>query len=308
MKQNTSHVMMVRPASFQYNAETAETNEFQNDIKTLSKEDIVLKAQEEFDIMVEELRSKGITVEVIQDTLEPAKPDAIFPNNWISMNQDASITIFPMKNHNRQLEKRPEIIETIKEKFEVTQIRDLSQFEKEDRALEGTGSIVFDHKNKTAYACISPRTDIDIFNEYCASINYKPVSFYSYDRNDKLIYHTNVVMCVGDGFVVIGMNTIKNNEEKKYLLDSFEKSHLEIIDLDDAQLNENFAGNMIQLENHLGEKYLVMSRRAFTSLSEHQINTLSKYTHLLPVSIDIIEQIGGGSARCMIAEIFLNKK
>lgn len=308
MRQNTSQILMVRPASFQFNSETAASNEFQNDIKTLSKEAIVLKAQEEFDTMVEELKSVGIQVEVIQDTLEPTKPDAIFPNNWISMNQDNSITIFPMKNYNRQLEKRPEIIDYIKEKYKVTQTIDLSYFESEGRALEGTGSIVFDHSSKTAYACISPRTDVDIFNNYCKTIGYTGVLFHSYDIKNTLIYHTNVVMCIGKGFVVIGLNTIKDEFEKKKLIESFVKNNLEIIDLTDSQLNENFAGNMIQLENTIGDKYLIMSKRAYTSLTKPQIEVLSKYTNILPVSIDIIEEVGGGSARCMIAEIFLAKK
>lgn len=298
---------MVRPASFQYNIETAESNEFQKNIKEFTQNEILLKAQAEFDTMVSELTANKISVLVVHDTPEPVKPDAIFPNNWISMSSAGIITIFPMKNYNRQLEKRPDVIELIESKYRVERKIDMSRYEKEDKALEGTGSIVFDHTNRVAYACLSPRTELDLFENYCREIEYKPVSFHSVDNNQKLIYHTNVVMCVGSGYVVIGMDTVIDENERTALETQFYENNLEIIRLSNEQLLQSFAGNMLQVENKDGELFLVMSRRAFNSLTEIQKIQIERYAHILPVSIDIIETIGGGSARCMMAEIFLEK-
>ena len=308
MVQSASSIMMVRPAAFQFNVETAESNEFQNNIDDISREEILVKAQYEFDTMVDELRAKHIDVMVVDDTPEPIKPDAIFPNNWISMSQDGTLTIFPMKNENRQREKRSDIVDKISSSFEVTKTIDLSHFEKEDRALEGTGSIVYDHLHRVAYACLSPRTDRGIFDEYCAQIGYEPFVFHSYDSNSKLIYHTNVVMCIGSGYVVIGLDTVSDELEKKKLIDQFAKTNLEVVSLTNDQLLYHFAGNMLQVQSQDGTLYLVMSKRAFSSLTESQIEQIEKYVHILTVSIDIIETIGGGSARCMMAEIFLTKK
>ncbi len=308
MRQSTSSILMVRPASFQFNHETAQSNEFQNNIEGYTKEEVLRTAQSEFDTMVTELSVEKIYVMVVEDTLKPEKPDAIFPNNWISMNQDSTITIFPMKNLNRQLEKRDDIVELIQAKYKVTKILDLSEYEKKDEALEGTGSIVFDHLNRTAYACLSPRTDLNLFNNYCAQIGYEPISFHSYDNNNSLIYHTNVVMCIGSGYVLIGLDTVKDSAEREMLKAKFKATNLEIIYLTNEQLLKNFAGNMLQLENIDNELFLVMSRRAFNALSESQKIQIEKYASILPVSIDLIETIGGGSARCMIAEIFLEKK
>jgi hypothetical protein len=299
---------MIRPASFQFNYETAQSNEFQTNVAHLSKEEVLEIAQKEFDTMVTELTAEKVNVLVIDDTEFPEKPDAIFPNNWISMNQDGSMTIFPMKNYNRQLEKRKDIIELIQSKYQVSQIHDLSHYEPMNLALEGTGSIVFDHMHKVAYACLSPRTELNLFEEYCAQIGYKGVHFNSFDSNNKLIYHTNVVMCAGSGYVVIGMDTVTDEEERAILETQFKESNLEIIYLSNNQLLEGFAGNMLQIENKDGELLLVMSRKAFNSLTESQKMQIEKYAAILPVSIDLIETIGGGSARCMMAEIFLEKK
>jgi hypothetical protein len=308
MKQSTSNILMIRPASFQFNHETAQSNEFQTNVEDLTKEEVLCIAQKEFDTMVTELTAEKINVLVIDDTPQPEKPDAIFPNNWISMSQDGTMSIFPMKNHNRQLEKRKDIIETIHTKYIVAQTIDLSEYEQKDIALEGTGSIVFDHTNKVAYACLSPRTELDLFNDYCQQIGYEAVSFHSYDNNDTLIYHTNVVMCIGSGYVVIGMDTVTNNSERAMLEAKFKASNLEIVYFTNVQLLQSFAGNMLQVENKDGELFIVMSRRAFSSLTESQKMQMEKYVALLPVSIDLIETIGGGSARCMMAEIFLEKK
>jgi len=306
--QVASNILMVCPANFQYNVETAESNDYQNDLKTLSKEEINQMARREHQRMVEQLREVEIEVMVIEDTVSPIKPDAIFPNNWIMMHQTGQIILFPMKNYNRQLEKRKDIVEQIQKEFNVSEIIDLGYFESENMALEGTGSIVFDHLLRKAYACISPRTDRSILDVLCKKIGYEAVVFHAVDQNNHLIYHTNVVMCIGEGFVVISMNAVKDEDEKKMLLDQFKSDNLEVIDIDSIQLNQHFAGNMLQVMNNTGEKYLVMSQRAFSSLSEDQKSTLKRFTHILPVDIDIIETVGGGSARCMMAEIFLTKK
>lgn len=308
MRQSASQILMVRPASFQFNIQTAQSNEFQVNLVGLSKSEILKKARSEFDTMVLELIAHKISVQVVEDTEVPVKPDAIFPNNWISMSQDGVLTIFPMKNENRQLEKRKDIIDMVESKFEIKKKIDLSQFEDNDRALEGTGSIVYDHLTRIAYACLSPRTDAAILEEYCHQIDYTPFVFHSQDTNGKLIYHTNVVMCVGSGYVVIGLDTIHDKNEKSNLEAKFRESNLEIVSLTNVQLLENFAGNMLQVENQDGELYLVMSRKAFSCLTEYQKSQIEKHTKILPVSIDIIETIGGGSARCMMAEIFLQKK
>jgi hypothetical protein len=298
---------MVSPSSFQFNAETAASNDFQNNIDSLSALEIQKKAKEEHQTMVNELKEKGIDVIVIEDTPSPAKPDAIFPNNWLMMHQDGRIIIFPMKNTNRQLEKRSDIVELLQKNYSVKSVLDLSHYEAEDKALEGTGSIVFDHKSKIAYACISPRTDKDILDDLCKQIGYKAHTFNAYSEKDTLIYHTNVVMCVGDGFVVIGLNTIKDKDERAAIIKQFEDSNLDIIDLNDEQLNHHFAGNMLQVKNKENIPFFVMSKRAFHSLNASQITQIEKHTQILPVSIDLIEQIGGGSARCMMAENFLEK-
>ena len=307
MKQLSSCVLMVSPSSFQFNAETAASNDFQNNIESLSALEIQKKAKEEHQTMVNELKDKGIDVIVIEDTPSPAKPDAIFPNNWLMMHQDGRIIIFPMKNTNRQLEKRSDIVELLQKNYSVKNVLDLSHYEAEDKALEGTGSIVFDHKAKIAYACISPRTDKYILDDLCQQIGYKAHTFNAYSEKNTLIYHTNVVMCVGDGFVVIGLNTIKDKDERTAIMKQFEASNLEVIDLNDEQLNHHFAGNMLQVKNKENIPFLVMSKRAFHSLNASQIAQIEKHTQILPVSIDLIEQIGGGSARCMMAENFLEK-
>jgi hypothetical protein len=308
MRQSATNVMMVRPASFQFNHETAQSNEFQNNIEDLSREETLRIAQTEFDTMVTELTIHKINVLVVHDTISPEKPDAIFPNNWISMGQDGTMTIFPMKTKNRQLEKRKDIIEFIRDKYQVQKEMDLSHYEVMNKALEGTGSIVYDHIHKIAYGCLSPRTELDLFTDYCTQIGYEAVSFHSFDTQGTLIYHTNVVMCIGSGFVVIGMDTITDQEEREKLEAKFKASQLEIIYLTNEQILQHFAGNMLQVENMAGELFLVMSQRAFQSLTEIQKIQIEKYAAILPVSIDLIEKIGGGSARCMMAEIFLDKK
>jgi hypothetical protein len=306
-KQYTSNLLMVRPASFQFNVETAVSNAFQKSLDGLTVEEIKQKAIKEFDAYVEKLRTNKIHVTVIQDTLEPAKPDAIFPNNWISMHENGSVFLFPMNTENRRLEVRPEIIDTLKASFIIHDIQDLRTSIQENKFLEGTGSIIFDHLNKMAYACLSPRTDKDIFLQYCKMIGYEPIYFTSADAQDNLVYHTNVMLTIGDTFVVICLESIKDKTEQKFVQTKLEQTGHEIINITFAQMNA-FAGNMLQVQNTEGKTFLVMSETAFHSLTAEQIAQIENHTSILAVSIPTIETIGGGSARCMLAEIYLEEK
>lgn len=304
MKQCTSNIFMVRPASFQYNEQTALTNDYQNK-PSLSKQEVLKQAQQEFDNMVSLLEENGINVLVIEDTPTPEKPDAIFPNNWISMHQNGDIYLYPMKTANRSAERRKDIIDEIKEYFDVRTVHDWSSFEKQDIALEGTGSIVFDHVHHKAYACLSPRTDEKLFRKLCKELQYEPIVFKAYKSNGMEQYHTNVVMCVGEGFVVICLDSITDKGEKQEVIKSLKEDNLEIIEITTEQLEKHFAGNMLNVYNDNIDNVLVMSERAYKSLTPHQIEQIEKYAIIVAPKIDLIEEVGGGSARCMMAEIFL---
>jgi hypothetical protein len=304
MKQCTSNILMVRPASFQYNEQTAVTNDYQKK-PSLSKEQVIAAAQKEFDSMVELLEENGVNVLVIEDTSVPEKPDAIFPNNWISMHQNGDIYLYPMKTPNRSAERRPEIIDEIKEYFEVRDVHDWSHFEEQGLALEGTGSIIFDHVHHKAYACLSPRTDEKLFRKLCRQLQYEPVVFRAYKSNGAEQYHTNVVMCIGDEFVVICPESITDKGERKEVLNSLKEDNLTIIEITLDQLENHFAGNMLNVYNNNVESILVMSERAYKSLTEEQIALIEKHAIIVTPKIDLIEEVGGGSARCMMAEIFL---
>lgn len=306
-KQYTSNLIMVRPANFQFNTETVTSNSFQHSIEDLSKQEIQHKVLEEFDAYVQKLLLHKINVTEIQDTKEPIKPDAIFPNNWISMHEDGTVFLYPMCNENRRLEVRNDIIEKISQNFQITTINDLRNNITKNRFLEGTGSIIFDHINKVAYACLSPRTNKDLFIEYCESIAYRPVYFHSYNQENKAVYHTNVMLTIGDTFAVICLESITNEVERETVKDELEKNNHEIIAISFEQMNA-FAGNMLQVINEDEKTYLVMSETAFDSLQYEQIQQIEKHTTILSVSIPTIETIGGGSARCMLAEIFLKRK
>jgi len=301
--QSANTILLIRPASFCYNPETAETNEFQKVAGTQDesiKEDVLA----EFDQFAESLYSKGITIRVVEDTELPQKPDAIFPNNWVSFHADGTVILYPMCAASRRSERRMDIIESLRTEFLIEKIIDISHFENEGRFLEGTGSIVFDHANKIAYACLSPRTDSELFREISQTLGYRPISFHATDSNGRSIYHTNVMMCIGVGFAVICLESTQNAEEKATIIESFRKSDLEIIDIDFEQMN-NFAGNMLAVSDTNGKVFLVQSQSSFDSLRKEQIAVLEKYCELLPIPIPTIETIGGGSARCMMAEIFL---
>ena len=307
MNQTTSEILMVRPAGFSFNEQTALSNAFQNKIINGNNEKLSKQAFDEFDLFTEKLRTKGIGVTVINDTIEPKKPDAVFPNNWISFHADGTVILYPMYAPNRRYERRGDVIDELKKTFSVNNIIDLSFYENENRFLEGTGSVVFDHQNRLAYACISPRTDKDLLIELCKRLDYKPVYFHAYDANGIEIYHTNVLMCIAEDFVTICLEAILDKAEREMVIESFSKTGHEIIDINFEQMN-HFTGNMLALKNKQNRKLLALSRSAFDSLNDDQKRLIDNYCEMIPLDIKTIETVGGGSARCMIAEIFLPKK
>lgn len=306
MSQISSQILLVKPSRFGYNDQTAASNHFQNEI-TSGAVTILSQSQKEFDAFAEKLRHHGIDVLVYEDSNEPIKPDAIFPNNWISMHEDGKIILYPMCAPNRRTERDAMLIDRLKNLFVVTEVIDLSFYENEERFLEGTGSIIFNHDHKVAYACISPRTDERIFEEVCGLLNYHPVIFHSADENAVPVYHTNVMMCIGEIFAVICLESIPGKEEQNMVKASLQNSGHEIVDISFDQM-KSFAGNMLAIQNKKGLKFLAMSLSAFNSLTTGQKKILEKYCTLLPLDVTTIETVGGGSARCMMAEIFLQKR
>ncbi|MDY3521626.1 amidinotransferase [Riemerella anatipestifer] len=305
--QTTNTVLMIEPVAFGYNAQTAENNYFQVNSENA---DTQSKALQEFKNFVEKLRSKGITVVSIQDTLEPHTPDSIFPNNWVSFGADGRVTLYPMYAPNRRDERRMDILENLKNQgFKINEVVDLTSSEKDNVFLEGTGSIIFDHDNKLAYGSVSLRLDEKLFREFCEKFGYTPIVFHSYQTagTERLpIYHTNVMMCVADRFVVICLDCIDDLQERQNVIDTIKKSGKEIIEISEEQM-QNFAGNMLQVHNDEGKKFLVMSQSAYQSLSPNQIESIEKYSEIIYSDLNTIETNGGGSARCMLAEVFLPK-
>jgi len=293
--------MMIRPVNFGFNAETAVNNAFQ--VAGLD-DGAQEKALEEFDHFVEVLRSNDIDVTVIDDTVDPYTPDSIFPNNWISFHSDGHWVLYPMFAPNRRLERKQHVIDRVLEKFDAHEMIDLSAFENQDIFLEGTGSMVLDRDSRIAYACLSRRTNTVVLNEFCKKMNYTPIVFDAVDMNGLSIYHTNVMMCVGDRYVVICLDSIPNLSQKNTVRESITNSGKEIISISPDQMN-HFAGNMLQVENVKGKKLLVMSSQAFHSLRPEQIIHLETFNPIIHASLDTIETNGGGSARCMMAEVHL---
>jgi len=300
--QNTAHLLMIKPVNFGFNAETAVNNSFQKNIKG----DLQQQALREFNDFVELLRNSKVDVTVVEDSLEPATPDSIFPNNWISFHDDGRIFLYPMFASNRRLERKAAVLDAVKNKFSVSGIIDLSNSEDKQLFLEGTGSMVFDRENKIAYSCLSPRTNKKILREFCDMVDYTPVAFHSTDSKGTYIYHTNVMMCVANNFAVVCLDSITDEAEKETLVEALKKTNKEIVDISLQQLN-SFAGNMLQIKNKDGELLLVMSTQAFQSLTAAQIETLQKHNRILHSSLNTIEAAGGGSARCMMAEVFLEQ-
>jgi hypothetical protein len=301
--QATQHILLIRPNGFAYNDETAVSNTFQQKID-LSSAAILQKVTDEFDAFANTLRLKGVNVLVIHDTKLPSKPDAVFPNNWASYHEDGTVILYPMCTHNRRLEKRPEIISILRQHYTVNNIVDLSAYESANRFLEGTGSIIFDHVNRIAYACLSPRTDKELFEQVAKQLHYKPFSFYAHNTAGIEIYHTNVMMCIAEKFAVICLDSISNAAEKQMVSQTLSQTGHEIIAISFDQMNR-FAGNMLALNNNTNQDLLAMSQSAFDSLTADQKLIIEQYCEMVPLSIPTIETIGGGSARCMIAEIFL---
>lgn len=303
--QTTPHILMVRPANFAFNEETAASNAFQSRDGKLNAAEMRERAMQEFDAFVAQLRGAGVNIIVGQDTASPVKPDAVFPNNWVTFHQEGFIVTYPMFAPTRRLERSDEIIKTVLEQgFRSEQRLSFENNEQKNLFLEGTGSIIFDHQHRLAYACLSPRTDATLLEELCKAIGYQKVVFHSVDGHGQDIYHTNVMMALGESFVVICLETVQDQTERKMLEEKFEETGKKIVDISLAQMN-SFAGNMLQVRNTTGQTILVMSSQAYRALRPDQIQLLESHTRLLHAPIDTIETYGGGSARCMMAEVFL---
>lgn len=302
--QHSAHLLMIRPVRFDFNAETAVNNSFQVNSKDLLAQD---KAAEEFNQFIKVLTLNGIDVTVVNDTPDPHTPDSIFPNNWISFHTDGTICLYPMFAHNRRLERKETVLKAIDEKFIIRNNIDLTHYEQSNLFLEGTGSMVLDRDHHIAYACLSPRTDLTVLNDFCNQLNYKPVYFWAFDASNQPIYHTNVMMCVADKYVVICLASIKDLNERQLVINAITASGKAIIEIEFDQMNQ-FAGNMLQVNNKEGKLFLVMSSQAFHSLNKDQISQIELYNQILHSDITTIETNGGGSARCMMAEVFLQLK
>lgn len=308
MNQTTNSIVMIRPVAFRMNEQTAVNNYYQKVIDGLLPATVNAKAQAEFDAYVEKLRAVGINVIVIDDTVEPDTPDSVFPNNWISFHENGDIALYPMFAENRRLERREDIFDILEEKgFQINDIMDYTSAEEDEIFLEGTGSIILDRENEMAYCALSPRADEELFIEFCEDFEYNPVIFEAYQTVNgerKHIYHTNVMMCIAETFAVICADCIDDKAERKMVLQKLKESGKEIILITEEQVN-NFAGNMLQVRGANDERFLIMSDAAYNVLSKEQITKIEKHCKILHASLDIIEACGGGSARCMMAEVFL---
>lgn len=304
--QYTSNILMIRPASFRMNEETAVNNYFQNDTQ-LDPRMVVKAAQREFDEFVTLLRANSVNVIVVEDIKENDTPDALFPNNWISMHEDGKVGLYPMFAENRRRERRVDILDVLEENgFEISEIIDYSSAEEEEVFLEGTGSLILDRENDIAYCALSDRADEELLIEFCEDFEYTPVIFGAYQSSDNKrlpIYHTNVMMCVADQFAVICLDSIDDKKERKAVKEQLKSNGKTIVAITEKQMHE-FAGNMLQVKAKNGPA-LVMSDRAYRSLQPDQIKTLESFGPIIHPKLDIIETCGGGSARCMMAEIFL---
>jgi len=308
MRQTTNTILMIRPIAFRMNEQTAVNNYYQKVLDDLTPETVNFKAQQEFDVYVEKLRSVGIQVIVIQDTKEPDTPDSLFPNNWISFHETGDVVLYPMFAENRRLERREDLLDVLEDEgFVINEIMDYTSAETEGFFLEGTGSIVLDRENGKAYCALSPRADEELFIEFCEDFDMSPVIFEAFqtvNNERKHIYHTNVMMCIAETFAVICADCIDDKQERKMVLENLKSDGKEIILITEEQVN-NFAGNMLQVRGADDKRYLVMSNSAYQSLTKEQITKIEKHCEILHASLDIIEACGGGSARCMMAEVFL---
>ena len=310
MHQATNSILMIRPVNFRMNEQTAVNNYYQKVLKDLLPATVNQKAQQEFDAFVEKLRGFGVEVVVVSDTKELDTPDSIFPNNWVSFHSDATVALYPMFAENRRLERREDVLEELeKNGFLIENIVDYTSAEDEQVYLEGTGSMILDRENKKAYCALSPRADEDLFIEFCEDFEYTPVVFTSYqtvDNKREAIYHTNVMMCVAETFAVVCLSTIDDKSERKNLLKSLKEDKKQVIDITEEQVT-SFAGNMLQVKGANDELFLVMSQAAHDCLTQSQISQINRHCKIISSSLATIEACGGGSARCMMAEVFLPK-
>lgn len=297
------NILLIRPAHFGFNTETAASNSFQHRSEG-NENALAQKALAEFNNFAHSLQQHGLNTFIFDDTAAPLKPDAVFPNNWVSFHSDGTVVLYPMQATNRRAERRQDIIDTLAEKFRISNIIDLSHYEQQGKFLEGTGSIVFDHDNHIAYASLSPRTSEELLRGLCDTLAYRPVIFRSFDTQGQAIYHTNVMMSIAPCFALVCSSSITDAREREAVLDSLRSTGHEIIEITPAQMN-SFAGNMLAVQSNAGQEWLVLSQTAFKALDEVQLEQIIPYAQLLPIAINTIEQFGGGSARCVMAEIFL---
>lgn len=295
---------MIRPVNFAFNAETAVNNAFQVAGQT---DQVQETARREFDGFVSLLRENGVDVTVVEDTPVPYTPDSIFPNNWVSFHADGTILLYPMFAPNRRAERKPHVLQALADRFAIRQTLDLTGFEQQNLFLEGTGSMVLDRDQQIVYACLSPRTDRTVLEEFCAKMHYRAVIFDAVDAAGQPIYHTNVMMCVADRYVVICLDSIPDAGQRQLVSDSITTSGKVIIPISLNQM-AHFAGNMLQVQNTSGERLLIMSSQAFQSLNQAQLDQLTAFNRIVHAPLNTIESNGGGSARCMLAEIHLPER
>ena len=311
MNHTTNHILMIRPIHFRMNEQTAVNNYYQKVLEKLSTDSVNSYAQKEFDDFVAKLKFHGVQVVVISDNENQDTPDSIFPNNWISFHEDGTIGLYPMYAENRRLERREDILFEIENRgFLIKNSMDYTSAEKDNLFLEGTGSIVLDRKNRKAYCALSPRANEDLFIEFCEDFEYTPVVFtanQTVGQERKAIYHTNVMMCIAETFAVICLACIDDKKERKNVLKNLKEDGKKVIEISEDQVH-NFAGNMLQVRGTNDELFLVMSASALNSLNQSQKSQIENHCKIISSSLDTIEACGGGSARCMMAEIFLPKE
>ena len=311
IKQNSSDLIMIEPKHFGFNIETAEDNHYQINDDLISEIEIKQKANKEFNELVKKIKEENISVRVFEDEKNIITTDSVFPNNWISLHEEGKVILYPMFSKNRRKERENSFVKSyLNKNYFINQIIDLTDWEKKEKFLEGTGSMIFDRINKICFAAISNRTSSVVLKELCDILHYDLFTFkanQTYNNNRVPIYHTNVMMSLGEKFVVICLESIDDITEKSKIISLLKKLKKEIIEINEKQV-ENFAGNLLQVENKKREKFIVMSSKAYNCFSKNQIEKLSKHGKIIHSNLDVIEKIGGGSARCMIAENFLQKK
>lgn len=310
MKQVANSILMIRPVAFRMNEQTIVNNHFQKELREMLPSAVNAKAQQEFDAFVEKLRAVGVNVVVVDDLLETDTPDSIFPNNWVSFHENADVVLYPMFAENRREERREDIFDILEEEgFVIENTIDFTSAEEDGIFLEGTGSLVLDRTNAKAYCALSPRADEELFIEFCEDFDYAPVIFEAFctvDGQKELVYHTNVMMSIGEHFAVICADMIADKKERKMVLDNLRDDGKELILINEKQVRQ-FAANVLEVSGANDKRYIVMSTTAFESLNVHQKAQFEKYGSILSANLQTIETCGGGSARCMMAEIFLPK-